>query len=447
VLDQTFALDNFRRIYDKANRRGKDLEAAFFPDVAVLTNAAKVKIAALRGLRDVYGPISQQVSQQIELLQAEVEELKRDKETLINESLESVASNVRAPGFNIGIHKKTGPSSKPIYTTDNDAESFFVSKQLQSNLRRLYGIKQSNRDEIVSQLKGLMKADFPVDIVKFDISEFYESIDQSQLERRLANDQLLSMASKKFIRQILKGYRTQSNSSIGVPRGVGVSAYLSELYMRSVDEAILRLHGIIYYARFVDDGIAVFSKSPEADNFDRENDVRSVLSGHGLVANPDKTESYHYNSTNTVSLDYLGYNFRVAGGSCQVRISAGKIKRYKDRIDRVFDAYLRKGVSPSKAQHRILIARLNYLTANTRLTNSKRFALIGIYFSNSHLSDPAQLSALDSYLQYKALLIHSLPVRRKVSSMSFVRGFTQRTFRTYSTRRIAQIVEAWEYGA
>ena len=48
-------------------------------------------------------------------------------------------------------------------------------------------------------------------------------------------------------------------SGSGVPRGFGVSAYLSELYMREIDNEIKALPDVIYYARYVDDIVIIFS--------------------------------------------------------------------------------------------------------------------------------------------------------------------------------------------
>ena len=80
---------------------------------------------------------------------------------------------------------------------------------------------------------------------------------------KINNDYLLSIKTKKFINQIFESYngltgKTDSNTAIRVPRGIGISAYLSELFMRNVDNQIQELDDIIYYARYVDDIIAIF---------------------------------------------------------------------------------------------------------------------------------------------------------------------------------------------
>jgi hypothetical protein len=51
LLDQMFTGDNFRRIYDRENRRGNDLAGKFFPNLDPLTQAIRHKVADIRNLR------------------------------------------------------------------------------------------------------------------------------------------------------------------------------------------------------------------------------------------------------------------------------------------------------------------------------------------------------------------------------------------------------------
>ena len=115
-------------------------------------------------------------------------------------------------------------------------------------------------------LKNLLEDGFPKLIIRTDIKSFYESIPQKDILQKIKDDNLLSIKTQKFIGEILNGYNVatcQTEDFKGVPRGVGVSAYLSELYMRAVDNKIKELPDLIFYARYVDDIIAVFTPQKE----------------------------------------------------------------------------------------------------------------------------------------------------------------------------------------
>lgn len=53
--------------------------------------------------------------------------------------------------------------------------------------------------------------------------------------------------------------------STGLPRGLGISAVLSELRMKYFDLSLRRVEGVYYYARFVDDIIVFCSSRRSAD--------------------------------------------------------------------------------------------------------------------------------------------------------------------------------------
>lgn len=78
--------------------------------------------------------------------------------------------------------------------------------------------------------------------------------------------------------------------STGLPRGLGISAVLSELYMKYFDLSIRRVGGVYYYARFVDD-IIVFCSDQHSANVVMET-AKSELSKLGLTLNGKKSYIY-----------------------------------------------------------------------------------------------------------------------------------------------------------
>ena len=75
-----------------------------------------------------------------------------------------------------------------------------------------------------------------------------------------------------------------------------------------------------------------------------------------------------------------------------------KIIRYKTRLKLSFDDY-KKFQPNEKIARKLLIKRLCYLTGNTKLSNNKDNTLIGIYFSNSLITDFFSLKDFECLLR------------------------------------------------
>ena len=447
MLDQTFTTDNFKRIYDLENRRGVNVEEKFFPTLAPLTEAIREQTLAIKAVRSLAEFPTPELYGQVDSLKAKRRSLQSEKNGKIDGLLEEISQKIREKGFSLSVYEAEGPGGKKVYPLLENAESFFVSKQLQRNLHRLYGVKQSNRHQIVNQLKEIIGNSIPKVVVRTDISKFYESINRVDLMRKISSDQLVSLSSKNFIKQILQSYGDASNSEKGIPRGVGISAYLSELFMRSIDRAISELDCVIYYARYVDDMVVVFAPSDAHDDGLFSGRVKDIIEKSGLTQNPDKTDQYKFGPGSNGAFEYLGYNFQVADSNCSITISNKKISRYKDRISACFNRYDAERRANERSAHRRLVTRLRFLTGNTQLSNSKQHAMTGIYFSNSAATDVTSLGGLDAFMKVKAGQLGSVALATRIDDLSFKRGFEERTFHQFSARELKIIVSAWKYAA
>jgi hypothetical protein len=142
---------------------------------------------------------------------------------------------------------------KRVYTAGESATAYFALKKIQHNIRRLYKVQQSNRYQIVCQLRELLRDRLPKYVFRLDFSGFYESIPRKHLLSFISDDPLLTLSSKRLIKRILWEYGELSGDERGLPRGIGISAYLAELFMRHFDDRIRSFPGVVYYARYVDD--------------------------------------------------------------------------------------------------------------------------------------------------------------------------------------------------
>lgn len=447
MLDQMFTAENFRRIYDAENRKGADLAARYFPTLEPLTLRIRNKVQEIRDLRKNETTFkSSEFQERLVALKDELTNLKLCKSSAVDKLLDEIGHKVLKSGFKIDLSKKMGPKGKAVFCIDEKPETFFVIKQIQRNIHRIYGVKQASRHDLACQLRDMLCSKFPFELVRTDISSFYESIDRKRLLEKLERDQLLSSASKKYIKQVLDSYGLISETSTGVPRGVGISAYLAELYLRPVDKAIRAIPGLVLYCRFVDDIVAVFARPPAGKSLGSFKQlINKTLCENGLALNEEKTSEINLADTSSKKFEYLGYRFHLKQGKCEISPSAAKVMKYRSRINAAFSDYWREKPVNSKKAFRKLVGRIKFLTGNTRLFNSKSCATTGIYFNNPIVTDLLSFKLLDGQLKRRISELKRSSLEKKIGKLKFTTGFEQRRYHNFSTRELQMIVGAWKH--
>lgn len=443
-----FTAENFRRIFDIENRKGVDLVGLFFPFLNPVTLDIKAKVSEIRILRSQRSAMSVEDFDAIFIaLTADLVTLKSQKSAAIDAEMDALSDAVSQASFKLVLEKKEGPLGKPVFVIDGTAATFFVVKQLQRNVNRIYGVKQSNRHDLACQVRDTVRSGFPYEIVRTDISAFYESIDRKKLLSKLDADQLLSSSSKKFIKQILDSYGLHSGSADGIPRGVGISAYLAELYLRPLDRDIRSLPGLVLYCRYVDDIVAVFARPPAGETLaDYDELVIAALGRYRLSHNPAKTTAIKLGEMGVKTFEYLGYRFTAGNGALNIAPSDSKLVKLENRINAVFEAYWeRASINPRQA-YREIVARVKFITGNTRLLNSKSTAATGIYYNNPIITDLRGFATLDMLLKKRIKAIKRPKLRTRLLTFTLAGGFNERRFHSFSSRELQYIVKAWKHG-
>lgn len=298
----------------------------------------------------------------------------------------------------------------------------------------------------------MLDDNFPYFIIKTDIENFFESVDQERLVQKLVKDQLLSTSSIKIVEQILWDYSSLARSTgRGIPRGLGLSSDLAELFLKVIDRQIQELEDVAYYARYVDDIIILVAPNKTTENSEYLPKVRELLSNHGLALNEAKTFDCDRNKYQK-KFNYLGYEFTLKKGVVDIDITPDKFKKLKKRVLSSFKAYEKQRHKNSKAAYRLLLKRIKFLTSNTRLVNSKGNAFVGVYFGNPNLNKYNRLMALDKILSAHTSKLTSASLRAKLNEMSFELGHREKPFSRFNrhtgySRRdeFSQIVEAWRH--
>jgi hypothetical protein len=498
MLDQSFSAHNFRTIIQVLNRKGIYVEGhdRFDNDVFFKSRAESVKLPALneklileriRLANEAKATGTKFDIISYRLLKQTNDEAKKEvhaaREEILSEILENIAKSINSKSYKVGINKGGIKWGKQLYVSNNIAEDFLALKQIQYNLKKSFKVQPSNRNIIINQIITILNDDFPKVILRADIKSFYESICHGTLISKLNHNTILSSPSKKIIKDVLNKYwklliadglKSEDEKRIGVPRGIGISAYLAEIYMRDFDNAVRQLEDVSYYARYVDDIVIVFTPKSRFDTKTLEEytkKIKDILQVRtALEVNFDKTELIDLRPlTSSITVPkiheftFLGYRFsfkyvitdfiihgkvvkKTKLEELKVCMSISRRDRYKNRLQLAFEAYRTKVVSQKKAANRLLIKRVKYLTGNTKLVGNKSNVFVGIYFSNIQLSYPSSdLEFLNEVLKNE---INSLPITEsyligRLSKFDFNTGYKEKSFSHYSITKLNKILSIW----
>ncbi|TDX15113.1 reverse transcriptase (RNA-dependent DNA polymerase) [Buttiauxella sp. BIGb0552] len=451
MIDQSFSAKNFRRIYDLDRKNKGTLEVTYFPKAYRI----RKKIIQLKGfinwlsVRHKNGQLSlADFEEKKEKVNGYIEIRKEQYNNEIDENLKVISNNVSAKGYALPLMLLPKQvKNKNVYSIGNSVETLFASQQIKCILSSLYRIKSNNRDLIISRLSALAKEMSLKYIIRADVENFYESINHKSLLDILHSSPKLSVPPRRVITQLIRKYQALTGLDKGLPRGVGVSAYLSELYMSVVDDKIRALPDVTYYERFVDDLIIIFSPDKGKNTGGYLHQVTNIINERGLSLN-SKTKELDLFTQSNKDFEYLGYKFQLTAGGCNIKMSSNKIQKIQKiqgRIDKSFNEYNQSvKKTPRKAVETILL-RMKFLTGNTRLYNSKSKAFVGIYFSNRFITDLSDLNGLDSYLLNKINSLQDPKLQKRISRFSFNKGFEDKIFRKFSFIEFSEISKGWSH--
>ena len=339
------------------------------------------------------------------------------------------------------------PTGKTAFKLSDIPETYFPVKQIQYNISKSFQVSPADRLTTVRQLAQSLNDDYPKIIVRTDIKKFYESLSADRLDSILYKNRLLSLTSKKVIKDILRKYRSISSSQKGVPRGVGLSAHLSEIYMEEFDQAFRADPDVLFYSRFVDDIVVVFDGYDRSETpADRTTQVVEKIKSIDLNVNTTKTETKSNHNNSAFSFEYLGYIYeKKPKKTIVVDMSKKRLSRYKSKISKSFKLYTQKKHFNEKRERANLVARIKFLSSNTHLVNNKRKAMVGIFFSNSEITSSKSLDALDGYLKMEISKLSNPVLVQRLEKLSFKSGFEKRVYRKFSTRTLGKLTRAWKY--
>lgn len=278
MLDQTFSAKNFMTIYAQENRMGRipvETMGANFQTVVANIKTVNKELQFLRNKNK--GKKTNEVEKEIKSLKGELKDLRLNKQTALFNEMQGLSAKVNSKDFQFKLEKVQIGRKIGFKIDSKDHAQLFAMKQLQSNLEKTFKVKQANRHLIMTNLKLLLKTKRPFNIIRTDVSSFFESIPQDKLKRIVLDNNLLSYKSKVFVNAILNEYETEKRKltvdeskgmkdNCGIPRGIGISSLLSEIYMRDIDNRIKKRSEVFFYVRYVDDIFMLIAELPKGQD-------------------------------------------------------------------------------------------------------------------------------------------------------------------------------------
>jgi hypothetical protein len=345
-----------------------------------------------------------------------------------------------------------------------------VVRKLSLNLKRLTKFRARGRSFVVSTLRHFLEEGVPYRVYRLDIKSFYESFLSEDIKTKTLALRRLTPLSKQHLTTLLDHYEAIGGQ--GLPRGMGISAVLSDWLMAEFDSEMLAHPAVYFYGRYVDDITIITNLREDQTTFLSEiteklptglnlNKKKTSIFSLGyktkLVKHPATTPDHKF------SLSYLGYQFSVLDPLqttntnrsefrlVRVEIAPEKIRKIKSRIIRSFVNFRKTG------DFSLLIERIKFLTSNFSVVdkNTGKRKLSGIFHSYPLLSENSKsLAELDQFLKNAILSkkgrlfsltapMHSSEQKRKLLSLRFTHGHKTKHFINFPPAKINQIQECW----
>lgn len=389
------------------------------------------------------------------------------RDQLLSQALSSAAAYFDPPSAPLTSFPLRG---KTVYRLARHQDEL-VERKLRLNLKQSTSLALEGRSQIVSNLRLLLEEGVPYRVYRLDIQSFYESFQRQHVLDVIAGIRRLSPHSKKLTQALLNCHAGIGGN--GIPRGLSVSAVLSEKLMQEFDQNVRWASDTFYYSRYVDDIIIVSSGREKVADF-----LGALCDSlpPGLKINPEKKDIAEIParvkkvnsaiSPNLIQFDYLGYQFSVRNPTRQeagdakdgdiarkveVDIAKKKIQRIKTRLIRSFLDYSKT------SDWELLRDRVAFLTQNFSVYNPKVGGkkVAGIYHNYPLVSNEAPgLRELDRFLRGAVLsktgrvFSATAPMlakhqKRQLLKYSFARGHASRSFVHFSAVKISQIQRCW----
>ena len=270
MFDQSFSVENYLSIFHEENRKGHiafDDMPEHYRNIVSEMKAMKSRTHEITKKKK-NNRTEEEISE-LERLKSTIKAKQEDRDKELYNELSKYAQKANNKDFILPINNTfIDDKGNQVFTIDTHQWKYFYAiKNLQRIIRGLFNVRQANKHQIMSNVKLLLNTTTPFYLIRTDITGFFESIPQQALLDKINANNLVNNKTKGMIKGILSEYNRQKDpnkikADCGVPRGIGISSYLSEIYMHDIDQYIRNLQNVIFYARYVDDILIILAGLP-----------------------------------------------------------------------------------------------------------------------------------------------------------------------------------------
>ncbi|WP_028302658.1 antiviral reverse transcriptase Drt3a [Oceanospirillum beijerinckii] len=332
--------------------------------------------------------------------------------------------------------------SKPVFIPANMEDAFAI-KLLDRFIRRIYKVRQSDRNRIVRQLVTLLKDSGKYHVLRLDIKDCYETIQFEYLINKFKDELILAPECIKLLSSIHSDPWT-NHGMHGLPRGLSISPTLAELYLERLDKKVASHPNVIYSARYVDDIIIL---TPAGKENSVQTDVEAFMNEMNLNLN-NNTNKYYSGSSCSAEFDYLGYSIKVEPiknnpNKVTLKISQSKLNKLKSRIAISFCDHKKQNNIP------LLKRRLEYICMLKSVRKGKNGDLLaGLAHNYQYVTDDFEcLKSLDGFLCQQLVNPRfglSQQEQNKINKISIYGNARKRNVGKFSKKQTAQIMRVWK---
>tara|TARA_R110002124_G_scaffold149220_1_gene315076 strand:+ start:222389 stop:223639 length:1251 start_codon:yes stop_codon:yes gene_type:complete len=385
-----------------------------------------------------------------------------EKENEIKKAKSILEENVRSPAIDI-----TKIKGKKIFHIMEPVVDV-VYRKTGHNIINTFPNKQKKRDYIIGNSLKHLRESTPFEVYRRDIKDFYASIEPDWIIENLISCTHISNKTTAIVENFFKYF---SIFETGLPRGLYLSAILSEFSMKDLDNHLINHPKVFFYARYVDDILLIADPIIKKEKFWKNSEL-FLPAGVSFHDKEEKCNSISLSRTGPVAgknvndaegkFNFLGYDISCLVSpsykkrELKVDMSEKKINRYKTKVTLALMDFIKNNNYP------LLQERIKLLTSNYYIYNSysKRHMEHGIYCSSKFLNvdfcDPDNsLNKLDKYLK-NLLLSNRSPIgislrgsltnrqRKNLLRFSFKRGYENKIFYNFSPKEYNRIRECWK---
>lgn len=294
---------------------------------------------------------------------------------------------------------------------------------VKDKVKEKYKIKIPDRNKLINHISCILNEQVDYTIISLDIRHFFASINQKKLFNLLKSKYILQEKELFIVKQYLDKVEG------GVPQGISLSNYLSEIYLEHFDLKIKHIHpNLIFYSRYVDDLLIIINGVQHVDVIYER--VKKELVALDLEINTDKLVKTNFSKFNsTQKFNYLGYSFTKVNKKLIINICSSKMKNIYRKIDKCFYNF------NNNRNFELLYDRLNMITSyniirktSPKLNNKKNIKNIkfGLVENYNKASDE-DFYKIDKYISYKLACYKNIinrdnDYKNKLYSLSIIKS-------------------------